>query len=432
MNILVSPWEPRLLRGFYSSGEARDFHGISIRQAGKAKKLLRLLKLQAQIAKDAHHRDFDDELASFLKLFEAYALAVGKRRFMKSPPVWRQNTFDNTIPCECGTDWVFRYRSDIKKMYRLLEIPAVLGPFPNGGKLGGEMGFIYYLRRMTWTGRVRDLVKEFGGEETRLQRSFYWLVCWVEGRWKKLLDMPLGIVRRFPKYAEAIRVLANKHPAQPNFPAPFKVPYYIDCHNWGNYRPGSGPAHPGLGAPRQDPTGAQQQAFYNGWLRKHGVKAQVCSAPDGLDIHLFGGASCRHNDHWMRHASQVEATVAARLAALGLPNFLGYGDSIYVWSQYIRSRNNAPAGHPHKLQLDNEDKGMNSGRESIEHHFGEGSMLFPFTTTKMKIKQNMPLYEIYFNRVLLRNFYMCFYHGKTSKRFNCEPPTPEEYAAMGN
>ena len=165
MNILVSPWEPRLLRGFYSSGEARDFHGISIRQAGKAKKLLRLLKLQAQIAKDAHHRDFDDELASFLKLFEAYALAVGKRRFMKSPPVWRQNTFNNTIPCECGTDWVFRYRSDIKKMYRLLEIPAVLGPFPNGGKLGGEMGFIYYLRRMTWTGRVRDLVKEFGGEE---------------------------------------------------------------------------------------------------------------------------------------------------------------------------------------------------------------------------------------------------------------------------
>ena len=253
MNILVSPWEPRLLRGFYSSGEARDFHGISIRQAGKAKKLLRLLKLQAQIAKDAHHRDFDDELASFLKLFEAYALAVGKRRFMKSPPVWRQNTFDNTIPCECGTDWVFRYRSDIKKMYRLLEIPAVLGPFPNGGKLGGEMGFIYYLRRMTWTGRVRDLVKEFGGEETRLQRSSYWLVCWVEGRWKKLLDMPLGIVRRFPKYAEAIRVLANKHPAQPNFPAPFKVPYYIDCHNWGNYRPGSGPAHPGLGARGKTP-----------------------------------------------------------------------------------------------------------------------------------------------------------------------------------
>ena len=79
----------------------------------------------------------------------------------------------------------------------------------------------------------------------------------------------------------------------------------------------------------------------------------------------------------------------------------------------FRSRNNAPAGHPHKLQLDNEDKGMNSGRESIEHHFGEGSMLFPFTTTRMKIKQNMPLYEIYFNRVLLRNFYMCFYHGKT-------------------
>ena len=44
----------------------------------------------------------------------------------------------------------------------------------------------------------------------------------------------------------------------------------------------------------------------------------------------------------------------------------------------------------------------------------------------------MPLYEIYFNRVLFRNFCMCLYHGKTSKRLNCEPPTPEEYAAMGN
>ena len=79
--------------------------------------------------------------------------------------------------------------------------------------------------------------------------------------------------------------------------------------------------------------------------------------------------------------------------------------------------------------MDKEDKAMSSCRESIEWSYGEAKMLFPYTVQKdkLKIMSGMPLKEIYFCRVLLANLYICFYGNKTSARFRCTPPTPEEY-----
>lgn len=75
-------------------------------------------------------------------------------------------------------------------------------------------------------------------------------------------------------FAEAIRDLANAKGA--NFPAGnFSVAAFIDCNVTETCTPGSGPATPGPGAQRRDPTGSIQRAFYTGWLHIHGVKHQV-------------------------------------------------------------------------------------------------------------------------------------------------------------
>ena len=69
-------------------------------------------------------------------------------------------------------------------------------------------------------------------------------------------------------------------------------------------------------------------------------------------------------------------------------------------------------------------------RECIEWDYGEEDQFFPFTCLKGRLKCNskMPLMELYFCRVLLRNCYNCLYHGKTSARFDVVPPSLEEYA----
>ena len=184
-----------------------------------------------------------------------------------------------------------------------------------------------------------------------------------------------------------------------------------------------------------------QRSVYNGWKSIHGTKYETSTGPDGLCLHLYGGApgtvgvSVRHNDLFLlRHGHVNEKLAAAHVAhAAVLPHisYVLYGDSIYIWRPHVRSRQHAQAGHPNKQQLDNEDGAMNACRESAEWHYGEGQQHFPFTVAKEtnKIMAGVPLRKIYFTRVLLMNLYVCLYHNKTSKYFDCDPPTPEEYMA---
>jgi len=54
-----------------------------------------------------------------------------------------------------------------------------------------------------------------------------------------------------------------------------------------------------------------QEAFYNGLLRKCGIKHQTLYFPDGHTGHTWGPASMRRNDLWTRSASGIDAKVLA-------------------------------------------------------------------------------------------------------------------------
>jgi len=59
--------------------------------------------------------------------------------------------------------------------------------------------------------------------------------------------------------------------------------------------------------------------------------------------------------------------------------------------------------------------------------FGSSSKTTSGSKGQNKIASSMPIKEISFCRVLLRNCHVCLYENQTSKRFNLEPPSLENY-----
>jgi len=66
---------------------------------------------------------------------------------------------------------------------------------------------------------------------------------------------------------------------------------------------GSGPAEPGINAPRK--LNVVHSAFYNGWLHQSGYKHQSVELPNGLTMDWWGPVSLRENDIWMANISKI-------------------------------------------------------------------------------------------------------------------------------
>lgn len=189
---------------------------------------------------------------------------------------------------------------------------------------------------------------------------------------------------------------------------------------------------PGPNRPRRDPGGLQQRAVYNGWKREHCFKNQTIEFPDGICGPQYGASSGRHNDLWSLRESGISAAfdIVQREPQTpeGIPKpiqYKKYGDGIYINGPHLRSRH---VGDNLPLHLRQENAGMSSVREAVEWSYGEVKQLFPFLREKEKMKlTNMPISDIFFTCLLLRNCYNCLYESKTSLHFNCSPPTLEEY-----
>jgi hypothetical protein len=356
----------------------------------------------------------------------------------QGPAAYTPRTRDHLIdwPKDCGQFFRFRHRDHIRRLLYLLDFPDRCD-VGERHVLQGETCFIFFLRRMTEPGHMDDLVNfEFGGERTTWGRAFKFTAKWLYRNWGyKLLDNLDFFVPRFRMYAAKIEAYVNKilvnKGAQP-FPAgSCRVFGFLDDNNVKTCRPG-GPAQAGRGAPRVD--NLIQEAFFNGWLRACGIKHETLDGPDGLTLFIWGPASLRRSDLWTLSESDIDAKLGQVQTPVYGPlanHFVMYGDSIFPNDDHLRCRHSPPVGHPQYLQLSSEDEAMNSAREAIEHHYGHGDILFQCMnySKKLKIRAGMPLKEIYFCKQFLRNCYTCLYQNLTSERFECEPPTLEEYLA---
>jgi hypothetical protein len=96
-------------------------------------------------------------------------------------------------------------------------------------------------------------------------------------------------------------------------------------------RPGGGPARDGVNMPRNDHL--IQQAWYNGWKKLHGIKWQTADLPNGMNFHVWGPFSVRHNDLYSFTRSDINDLVRDSQAPDSIIQYCLYGDSAY---QHLR------------------------------------------------------------------------------------------------
>ena len=390
--------------------------------------------------------DLDEDLQECLGIF----LGISCEEEFHHPGVSKRvfTIEEDVVDGDVSSTYRFRNKRDLRRVMDCLQLPLRCGPFKGGGNKRGcwknrEELFCFYLARLCApSDSLRKTVKllNFGGEYTVWSRGFNWLACWLQTRWGyKLYDNLDFFQPRWEIYSECIRLKAMdvslSFPLRPN-PSPalqyaqgdFSICSFIDCNLTGTCRLGSGPLADGHLAPRNPLALILQQSIYNGWARKHGMKHETSEAPDGLSQHAYGPGSLRHSDLWFLGRGGINTKFYNIQVHLpGNQQKKMYGDSIYPFMSHLRSRHGP--NNPTPMQR-SEDLALSSCRECIEHSYGESSQLFPYLNYHEKLKlANQPLGAIYFTKLLFRNMYNCLYHNNTSKRFNCPPPTLEEYMA---
>lgn len=356
-----------------------------------------------------------------------------ERRVPRMEIVRLDRTIDSFSIEELDNGCRIRSHADMRRLLYVLQLPdrCKLG---NRSTCTGEELLLIGMWRLCSREDLYDLVKTFGRDITWLSRVFNYFVNFITARhgWR-LFDNLRFWVPHFARFAEAIRLRAIAkaerlgRSGELNFPpGQFKVAGFMDCHNQYIGTPGAGPAAPGPNQNRADPEGWQQQLFYNGWLKDHGLKYGTVDAPCGMVMFGSYGTSSRDSDlTWLAESNVNQMLIEAQNADGIQELFQIYGDSIFPWLECVLSR------YPDDNILpvhDLENKCMSTCRESIEWHYGETNALFPFVDTKKKNYLLLsPVRETFVTAMLIRNCIVAMYGNNTSLAYNCLPPTLEEY-----
>jgi hypothetical protein len=202
------------------------------------------------------------------------------------------NSFNDTdIPI------LFRFR-DKSQLHRLI---AGFN-FPDSSSIGGyrfsgEELLLCGLYRLHSPNTLGDLNWQnlFGWTQSKRSYGFKEFLNVMKKKFYLVTNNFSFWVKYFPQYAEAIRKkllsLGSFHVVAFESDGGFCVAAFIDNKLVGTCRPGGGPRKDGH---RNDPL--IQQAFYNGWKSIHGIKFQTIDLPCGMNLHVWGPCSVRHND----------------------------------------------------------------------------------------------------------------------------------------
>ena len=224
--------------------------------------------------------DAEDHLYMLLMVFREYFRIVLKRPTRRRKSSGPHITIANFVPTECGNDWRFRERADIGRLYKVLKIPDICGPFDNGSKLPGGNLLLFPLRLITSSQRFSDLMDlGFGGIESTWSRGVRWLLDFiVQTHGHLLYTVKLRWAGHFPQFATTIRNEANRKSqakwGHDVFTPGFCVAAFVDCNVTKSCMLNTGPAFyaksDSADPERADPTGEGQESIYSGHKGLHG------------------------------------------------------------------------------------------------------------------------------------------------------------------
>jgi DDE superfamily endonuclease len=211
-------------------------------------------------------------------------------------------------------------------------------------------------------------------------------------------------------------------------PGGLRVAGFIDNTMNATCRPGGGPARDGIDAPRNDPL--IQRAWYNGWKKLHGMKYQTVDLPNGMNLHVWGPISVRHNDIVSLHESKINDLLVELQLGDEL-QWIIYGDSAYIHvdDSHIHARHHDEDLTDRQIL---ENRTLSACRECIEWDYGDIGVMWSMVDYKKILKmQLMPVKNIYLTAVVLRNAYVTMNGGTTAEYFNLIPPTFEVWTSNG-
>lgn len=264
--------------------------------------------------------------------------------------------------------------------------------------------FCVLTRRLSTPCRWRDLEEEFGRSSSALCEIFYETLERYYTQCKELLCKYHSdfISSRAMFYAE--KIYEKGSPLD-------RCVGFIDATNVFISRP----------------NGAMQRATYNGHKKRNSVKFQAVTLPDGIIFHVSGPLEGRRHDITLLRESGIEEELESSLQIYGNQYYM-YADSAYPLRPYLIVGFSGS-------QLDNDERSFNTAmskvRISVEWAFKDVRKYF--THLDMSRKMTVAISPVglwFFSACILCNFRTCFYGSQTSKRFDCEPPSFEQYIEL--
>ena len=171
-----------------------------------------------------------------------------------------------------------------------------------------------------------------------------------------------------------------------------------------------------------------QRAFYSGYLRRHGLKAQVVFLPIGIIGSVFI-TELRQNDNGVQNISGLNDYLVQLLEGFMIDDLLPalYCDGIFATLATILPRFTNPTPELHLLNMR-----MASLRQCIEHVFGDHRIRFKL----FGVPHYLRLFDngVKVRRMSLVSFFLlnCFYcfDGPRCTYFGQVAPTIEDYLPL--
>ncbi|XP_071851129.1 uncharacterized protein [Apostichopus japonicus] len=300
---------------------------------------------------------------------------------------------------ECNA--YFRFKKD--DLYRLkdaLQIPERI-KCTNGYRVQGLEAICILLSRFAYPCRYGDMVKTFARDVPQLCTISTHMINFVYSEHSYLVET----LNRFWLSSEHLMRYASAIHA--------KGAALKNC--WGFV---DGTVRP-ICRPKE-----YQRLCYNGHKRVHALKYQSVTAANGLVANLFGPIEGRRHDCFLLRESGLLTELEHRSYDTLGNTLCIYGDPAYPLRAHLQG--------PFKGNLTNDQKlynhSMSSVRVSVEWVFGD--MINFFKSTDFKKNQKMGLSacgKMYIVSGILTNAHTCLYGNSTSKFFELEPPTFEQY-----
>lgn len=339
----------------------------------------------------------DDE--EFLTLYEYYEST--------NPlfPYWDFDRFclDDFTSNECIAN--FRVaKDDILVLKDALQIPETFR-CPQGTVCDGLEGLCLVLKRLTYPCRYFDLMYTFARPVPELCMLSNTIFDWVYNQHGFRLsswNQPILSPPALEEYAQAI--------TQKGCPL-------TNCFGFidGTVRPICRPEK-------------KQRVVYNGHKRVHALKFQAVATPNGLIANLYGPVEGRRHDAGMLKDSGLINTLERQAFSTRGDVLCLYGDPAYPLRPHLMTPyrlGEVPILTPNMKAFNQK---MSSVRVAVEWLFGDVSNYFKFIDFKKNLKLGLSAVgKYYIVAALFRNILTCLYGNITSKEFQLDPPTVQNY-----